>query len=969
MKVESNKSIFKPNIELGPVLSSIAAGVIIYDNFGNIVSMNEFARSVLGYSSDDFHVPFQVRRKNLNLCKLNGTPYSVEDTPLYRALHGEIVRNEEMLITRDSDERIWLSGTLSPICDIGNNASGVVFVFNDITERKLVEEERRQAIEQLEIIHEITNIATSSLNVTEVSVRVLNSLAERFGLMAAAIFTPDKKLGELVPVAAYGYTSEFLSGIPSMKLDSEYQNAVVFRSGTPVVGVPPGAHIFLPLKAYQKTVGTMTLSWSTPRTFIQKDVDFFMSIAHEIAVGLENARLYQAEVEAQRTAREEFALKQSLAETLETVVENTNAQIAYLDHELNFIIVNDAYVAGSGHTREELIGRNHFELFPNEENEAIFKRVRDTGEAIEYRAKPFEYADQPWRGVTYWDWKLVPTKDIEGKVTGLVFSLVDVTETIRSKHLSDALNHIHTLISSTLDYAQIKKVAVVKAGQAIQCEAAAILIYENSHWTVKHTYGCPPEFMGTAFSDEEARVSFLATRKKQPVIINDTYIDPRIDQAVVKRYGIRSLLCVPLSMKEEVIGSLLFSYHTEPIAFTNAQVDFATKLGYSISLAMENARLFDAVKKWAHQLLEHQRNLETIIQARTKEIGDINALLRQSEAQHRQIIEVSPDAYFVFAQNKILYANPAAVRLFGDKYSKEIDILKLKDLVESEKYSDIKQLVQKAGESNLPVQLGEITITKDDDKPLTVDVTVVPVIFEGEKAHQYIVRDVTRRKELEKEMARLDRLNMVGEMAAGIGHEVRNPMTTVRGFLQLLGTKQEFQGSREYLNLMVDELDRANLIITEFLSLAKDKSVNLQKCNLNTILETLTPLIDADALVTDKYISFELGEIPEISLDEKEIRQLILNLVRNGLEAMPPKEELTIKTYCQGNQVVMAITDRGPGISPAVLDKLGTPFFTTKDQGTGLGLAVCYSIAVRHGATIQVDTGSTGTTFRVHFNC
>lgn len=166
---------------------------------------------------------------------------------------------------------------------------------------------------------------------------------------------------------------------------------------------------------------------------------------------------------------------------------------------------------------------------------------------------------------------------------------------------------------------------------------------------------------------------------------------------------------------------------------------------------------------------------------------------------------------------------------------------------------------------------------------------------------------------------------------------------------------------------MIEELDRANSIITEFLSLAKNKQVNLKPQNLNQVIKALFPLIQADALVSDKYIHMELKEIPDLLLDEKEIRQLILNLVRNGLEAMTPGATLTLKTFLEGDEVVFSVQDKGKGMEPGVLEKIGTPFFTTKDNGTGLGLAVCFSIAARHNAIIKVETDPAGTTFYVKF--
>lgn len=231
----------------------------------------------------------------------------------------------------------------------------------------------------------------------------------------------------------------------------------------------------------------------------------------------------------------------------------------------------------------------------------------------------------------------------------------------------------------------------------------------------------------------------------------------------------------------------------------------------------------------------------------------------------------------------------------------------------------------------------------------------------------FLKEEMARRERMEKEMARLDRMNLIGEMAAGIGHEIRNPMTTVRGFLQLMEEKDRYTQDREYFKIMLSELDRANSIIAEFLSLAKNKAVDLKENNLNTIIKSLFPLIQADALVKDKDIEKDLGDIPVLLLDEKEIRQLILNLVRNGLEAMSAGGKLMIRTVVDEGEAVLAVQDEGPGIADEILGKIGTPFFTTKDTGTGLGLAVCHSIAARHKARIDLKTTPEGTTFYVRF--
>ncbi len=231
-----------------------------------------------------------------------------------------------------------------------------------------------------------------------------------------------------------------------------------------------------------------------------------------------------------------------------------------------------------------------------------------------------------------------------------------------------------------------------------------------------------------------------------------------------------------------------------------------------------------------------------------------------------------------------------------------------------------------------------------------------------------IVNDITERRRFDREMARMDRLNLVGEMAATIAHEIRNPMTNILGFTEILKNESIATPNSIYFEYILEELHHANAIVEEFLFLARSKPLTLKKQGLNIIIKAITPLIQASAIHERKNVDFELNEVNEIQLDEKEIRQLVLNLVRNGLEAMDIGGILTVRTFMNQDDVVLAVHDQGHGIAPEVLEKIGTPFFTTKESGTGLGLAVCYSISARHNADIKIKTSPKGTTFFIMFN-
>lgn len=350
------------------------------------------------------------------------------------------------------------------------------------------------------------------------------------------------------------------------------------------------------------------------------------------------------------------------------------------------------------------------------------------------------------------------------------------------------------------------------------------------------------------------------------------------------------------------------------------------------------------------------------------DLRQIEKALRTSELS-AAIVESSDDGIIGLSlDGNVRSWNPGAERIYG--YSaREMLGRSISVIIPTEKHTEFVKLMEntKAGKH---VTLHDTICLRKDGKTVEVSINASPIKDSNGKivGISSITRDITEHKRLEKEMARLDRLNLVGEMAAAIGHEVRNPMTTVRGFLQLLGARPEFKHYGEYFSIMIEELDRANFIISEFLSLHKKRAVEMKNGNLNSILEALFPLIEAGGLANDKYVKLELSPVPDFNMNEKEIRQLILNLARNGFEAMSSGETLTIKTCLEENRIVLMVRDQGPGIPQEVMEKLGTPFFSTKDRGTGLGLAVCYSIAARHNAVIDIDTGPTGTTFSVRFS-
>ncbi|MEC0368524.1 two-component system sensor histidine kinase NtrB [Paenibacillus chibensis] len=229
-----------------------------------------------------------------------------------------------------------------------------------------------------------------------------------------------------------------------------------------------------------------------------------------------------------------------------------------------------------------------------------------------------------------------------------------------------------------------------------------------------------------------------------------------------------------------------------------------------------------------------------------------------------------------------------------------------------------------------------------------------------------VIQDITELERLRSELGNVERLSLVGQMAASITHEIRNPMAVVRGFLQLMKEKSP-ESLDHYYRIVMEELDRANGIINDFLSLAQNRISEKEQWHLHQIINDLSPLLWADANLRGQTIELVLDEnVPKLNLNAKEIKQMLLNLARNGMEAMEEKGKLSIQTRLKKKEqiVELVIRDTGVGMSKSRQERLFEPFFTTKAKGTGLGLALCLSIVERHGGKIMVESEEgQGTTF------
>lgn len=235
-----------------------------------------------------------------------------------------------------------------------------------------------------------------------------------------------------------------------------------------------------------------------------------------------------------------------------------------------------------------------------------------------------------------------------------------------------------------------------------------------------------------------------------------------------------------------------------------------------------------------------------------------------------------------------------------------------------------------------------------------------------------IFNDITELKRQQNLQYNQEKLAVAGQMAASIAHELRNPLTSIRGFAQLLGERLKDEKNREYLQVIIQEIDRANEIIRNFLLLTRPSQEKKQEADLNLLLRELLPLVESQCILAHVDLILDLDpHLPLIVAHPDQVKQVLLNLTYNALQAMEgqPIKKLTLTTRWLpiSGEVMFSVADTGHGMPEEVILQLGTPFFTTKETGTGLGLTISYRIVESHGGRMEISSQEGhGSEFRVY---
>ncbi|MFD1179339.1 ATP-binding protein [Paenibacillus puldeungensis] len=354
------------------------------------------------------------------------------------------------------------------------------------------------------------------------------------------------------------------------------------------------------------------------------------------------------------------------------------------------------------------------------------------------------------------------------------------------------------------------------------------------------------------------------------------------------------------------------------------------------------------------------------INAMADSLGSYTAELKCKSEENRSvkeylesIINQTADAIHITdMEGKVLKVNSAFEILYG--WSRKEIVGTSLDFVPSfadengPKWHQEAELLGKA----VPVLIETQRMRKDGSR-VDVSISVSPIFNQDGKitALISISRDMTEHNRVEELLRRSEKLTTVGQLAAGVAHEIRNPLTTLRGFLQMQQRSQKV--NTMHTDVMLAELDRINLIVSEFLILAKPQAVQYQTKDIRFTLGDVISFLDSEAHLRSVEFALFFPEAPVlVHCEENQLKQVFINILKNAMEAMPKGGIVTLRleTDQVGKQAILRIVDEGEGIAKERLHKLGEPFYTNKEKGTGLGLMVSQRIIEGHRGTLAIES-------------
>lgn len=615
-------------------------------------------------------------------------------------------------------------------------------------------------------------------------------------------------------------------------------------------------------------------------------------------------------------------------QVLTGVLEHTHMMAVLLDPQFNFIWVNRAYADSCRHEPSFFPGKNHFQLYPHEENQAIFQRVVDTGEPFFVTARPFEFPDQPERGVTYWDWSLIPIKEPGRIVAALVFTLVEVTE---RKRAEAALTHSHNLMRYIIEHSRSAVAVHDRDLNYIYVSQRYLDDYKVRERDIigKHHYEVFPD-LPQKWRDvhQRALAGEVCSAEDDPYVREDGSVE-------WTRWE-----CRPWHEVDGTIGGIIVS--TEVITDR---------------------------KRAEQEIRDSEERNRRLIEAST------DAIIVRFKGT---ITYANPAALKLFRATRM-------EELIGRHY---LDLVHPDDRAGSAarvKKSIDENWVAPPREHRILALDGQVVDVESTGVPVQhQNETLIFGVFRDITDRK---RSDQEREKLEGQLRLAQKMEAIGTLAGGIAHDFNNILSVIIGNSDLLALTDEIPPSaREGINQISAASQRAKQLVKQILTFSRQSEQQKLLINLKPVIKETIGFLRASLPATIQLEHYAKPDVGAIMADPTQMQQVLLNLCTNAAHAMEERggilrieldnaaiseENARLSPGLEaGSYVRLAVSDTGHGMERRILERIFDPYFTTKGpgKGTGLGLSVVHGIVKSHGGMLKVySEAGRGTIFHVFF--
>jgi PAS domain S-box-containing protein len=521
-------------------------------------------------------------------------------------------------------------------------------------------------------------------------------------------------------------------------------------------------------------------------------------------------------------------------------------------------------------------------------------------------------------------------------VIGLQNSRLHETSQVKIKELTTLLE-LSRIISSTLDSNEILHSVIKLVVNVIGVDRGILFLYDSKKDEIYSAagYGASKKnILGITLPIKDSVLGRVFKAGK-PVYIPHTTRKTEY----VKRLGVKSYVVVPMKAKDKVIGLLTMDNAVSRRSLVNTNMDYLSLIAGQMAVAIENSKLYEDAKEKLRQL------------------SQLNENIMQLQNYNQNILMTMPSAVISFDNTgKIKTFNNTAEVISGLSFDE------VKDKTAKQLWRDNPSLLKA-----LTQECSNVELSYQNKKEDTVTLNINTRVLKNTSSHKIgmisVLTDMSEIKMLEKQVRRSDRVTSLGTMVAGIAHEIKNPLTSLKLFIQLMEeNKRDPNFWEEYGSVITAEVGRLEVIVENFLGFARTKEVDMRKVKVKDITDKVYQLVKAQCSKENVEVQVVVDDSFEVKADLHKMQQVFLNLILNAVQAMPKDRRHKGKIVLHAeldktkDQVRIALVDNGTGIPKENLEKLFTPFFTTKQKGTGLGLSIVHKIIEEHDGTIQVES-------------